>query len=94
MKNVDHNAFLNINLNAIKDNYKTAKKKVKKNCIVAATVKANAYGLGIDKVASALTKAGCRNYFVATTNEAIKLRKIDQVNNTSFFYSSYATRMM
>ncbi len=78
MENVDHNAFLNINLNAIKDNYKTAKKKVKKNCIVAATVKANAYGLGIDKVASALTKAGCRNYFVATTNEAIELRKIDK----------------
>jgi len=30
-------------------------------------VKADAYGLGVARVAPALEKAGCRDFFVATT---------------------------
>lgn len=36
----------------------------------AAVVKADAYGLGADKVAPALAKAGCRDFFVAHLAEA------------------------
>ena len=70
----DAQATLTINLKAIVDNYKS--------CIhlsggveCAAMVKADAYGMGIEKVAPALYKnAGCKNFFVANLAEAIKLR--------------------
>ena len=77
MLNVDSNTFLRIDLKAIYNNYKIAKKKVNKKCLVASTVKANAYGLGIKKVAPKLIKAGCNFFFVATTTEAIELRKLN-----------------
>ena len=38
-------------------------------------VKADGYGLGAAKVASALSGAGCRHFFVATIDEGIELRK-------------------
>ena len=38
-------------------------------------MKANAYGLGIEKIATTLQRAGCELYFVATLNEGIELRK-------------------
>ncbi len=78
MNNVDNNTFLNINLKSIKKNYKIIKFKVEKKCEVAATVKANAYGLGVKEVVPTLIKSGCKFFFVATTNEAIELRKIDK----------------
>ena len=40
----------------------------------AAVVKADAYGLGVKKVAPALFNAGCRTFFVATLEEGIELR--------------------
>tara|TARA_A100001388_G_scaffold273403_1_gene255242 strand:+ start:276 stop:1379 length:1104 start_codon:yes stop_codon:yes gene_type:complete len=78
MNNVDKNTFLNINLKSISGNYKIIENKVGKNCIVAATVKANAYGLGVKKIVPSLTRIGCKFFFVATTNEAIQLRKINK----------------
>ncbi len=42
----------------------------------AAVVKANAYGLGMDKVAPALARAGCQTFFVATLAEGIALRRL------------------
>jgi alanine racemase len=42
----------------------------------AAVVKADAYGLGADKVAPALAAAGCRRFFVATLDEGIALRSV------------------
>ena len=39
-----------------------------------AVVKANAYGLGMVPVATALADAGCHTFFVATLEEAIELR--------------------
>lgn len=78
MQNVDKNTFLSINLNAINKNYNIIKKKVGKRCIIAATVKADAYGLGADKVVPSLIKAGCEYFFVATTSEAVQLRKINK----------------
>ena len=59
MINVDRNTSLNINLRSLNENYKIICKKVGKKCIVAATVKANAYGLGSKEIVSSLMKAGC-----------------------------------
>ena len=78
MINVDKNTFLDINLNAINKNYKIIKQTVGRKCIIAATVKANAYGLGADLVVTSLMKKGCKYFFVATTNEAIHLRKLNK----------------
>ena len=69
------NSFLVIDVDAIVSNYQTLRSKLTKaHC--AATLKANAYGLGIKKIAPALDKAGCPTFFVATLDEAVELRKI------------------
>ena len=41
-----------------------------------AVVKANAYGLGADHVIPALSKAGCRSFFIATPDEALEARRL------------------
>lgn len=43
---------------------------------VAAVVKADAYGCGLEPVASALGRAGCKTFFVATIGEGRRLRAI------------------
>jgi len=43
---------------------------------VAAVVKADAYGLGADRVAPALYAAGCRHFFVAHLAEALAVRAL------------------
>jgi alanine racemase len=43
---------------------------------VAAVVKADAYGCGLEPVASALMRAGCKTFFVATLAEGRRLRAI------------------
>jgi alanine racemase len=42
----------------------------------SAVLKADAYGLGLEPVARALDRAGCRTYFVATVQEGVELRSI------------------
>ena len=67
-------SVLSIDLNAIAANYNLLKKKVAPaSC--AAVLKADAYGLGVDKVAPRLWQEGCRIFFVASIDEAIKLRE-------------------
>jgi len=44
-------------------------------CETGAVVKANAYGLGLDRVARALAGAGVRHFFVAMAQEGVALRK-------------------
>jgi alanine racemase len=44
----------------------------------AAVVKANAYGLGADRVIPTLAAAGCKTFFVATPQEAAAARKLTQ----------------
>ncbi|MFM9844872.1 MAG: alanine racemase [Dongiaceae bacterium] len=66
---------LTIDLQAIADNYRLLAAKVSPaEC--GAAVKADAYGLGMDRVAPALAKAGCRTFFVATLDEGIALRAL------------------
>ena len=49
-------------------------RKLKKNLIVAPTIKANAYGLGDKKVFNLFLKNGCKHFFVATLDEGLKLK--------------------
>ena len=69
-----NNAILQINLNNIKNNYNYLKKTAP-NTIIAACVKANSYGLGISEICHTLYKQNCRDFFVATLEEALLLRK-------------------
>ena len=65
---------LEIDLGAIVANWRLlAAKAAPAEC--AAVVKANGYGLGAVPVARALTRAGCRQFFVATLDEGIALRE-------------------
>ena len=67
-------SILEVNLKHLIHNYKFFKKYIK-NKQVAATIKANAYGVG-DKIAfSTLYKNGCRHFFIATLKEGLELRK-------------------
>jgi len=68
---------LTINLEALTQNYNLLKSTVGESCDVAGVVKANAYGLGLEKVTKALLKQNCSKFFVATLDEAIALRAIN-----------------
>ena len=52
-------------------------KKLKKNLIVAPTIKANAYGLGDKEIFNLLLKNNCKHFFVATLDEGLKLNILD-----------------
>lgn len=66
-------ATLQINLSALAANYRLLKAKHSKQTI-AAVVKANAYGLGVEAISRKLWDEGCRQFFVATLEEGIELR--------------------
>lgn len=71
-----HPSCLTIDLDAIAYNYSAVCQKVGTDCEVASAVKSNAYGLGIEKIAPVLLDAGCKTFYVATIEEAIRLRTI------------------
>ena len=67
------NGVLTIDLDAIVANWrKLEKTAVPAEC--ASVVKADAYGCGADRVARALSDAGCKTFFVATLDEATAVR--------------------
>ncbi len=69
----NHSSLIKINTNNILKNYKFFKKR-KKNLIVAPTIKADAYGLGVKKIFHILSnKAECKHFFVATLEEGIEI---------------------
>ena len=78
VKNADQNTFLDIKIGSVVKNYNKIKNKVSKNCNVAATVKADAYGLGIEPIAKSLIQNKCNVFFVATLTEAIELRNVNK----------------
>ena len=66
-------ARLTIDLGALAANYSDlARRAAGAEC--AAVVKANAYGTGLEQAAGALSEAGCKTFFVATLDEALRLR--------------------
>ncbi len=69
-------AVLDIDLGAVVDNYRLLSGRLTEGAICAGVVKADAYGLGIDRVAPALWDAGCRYFFVAQAEEGARLRSL------------------
>ncbi len=67
---------LTVDLRAIADNWKYIKSFVAKDVSCGAVVKANAYGLGVERVAPKLYGAGCRDFFVANIKEALQMRAL------------------
>ena len=71
---INSSAILEINKKNLIHNYKSLA-KIANNSSAGATIKANAYGLGDLKIFEILYKNGCRHFFVATFEEAIRLRR-------------------
>ena len=68
-------ATLTVDLNAVVANWKTLAARVAP-ARASAVVKADAYGLGLGPVATALFKAGCDTFFVALPEEGRTLRAL------------------
>ncbi|MBT6096484.1 MAG: alanine racemase [Rhodospirillaceae bacterium] len=68
-------AIVTVDLDAIVSNYQLLRDSAK-GAITAAVVKADAYGLGMARVAPALAAAGCEVFFVAHVSEGIQLREL------------------
>jgi alanine racemase len=66
---------LTIELTAVAANWR-ALRELTQGAECGAVVKADAYGCGMQQVAPALSKAGCKTYFVATIAEGIALRTL------------------
>ncbi len=65
-------ATLTINLTAVAFNWERLAESTDAEC--AAVLECNAYGCGIDWVADALAKSGCRTFFVTNLAEARRVR--------------------
>ena len=72
--------IVTIDLSAIQDNWRALAARVRPaEC--GAVVKADAYGLGAERVIPALVRAGCRSFFVATPQEAAQARQLAAAPN-------------
>lgn len=75
--------WLSIDLDAIAANWRALQEwTAPAEC--AAVVKADAYGLGIERVAPALDRVGCRTFFVAHLAEGVALRRLLPPGRTVF----------
>jgi len=68
--------ILSIDLDAIAANWRALDRASAAGTQTAAVVKADAYGLGLSRVARALAQAGARRFFVAQSEEGAALRQI------------------
>src|SRR3546814_18816498 len=66
---------LTIDLGAVRRNYRRLVERLG-GVPCAGVVKADGYGLGADRVPPALWEAGCRVFFVATLDAAVRLRPV------------------
>jgi alanine racemase len=69
-------ATLSIDLDAIAANWRALDRLSDSGTQTAAVVKADAYGLGVGRVARALARAGARRFFVAVAEEGATLREV------------------
>jgi len=77
---ISSNTIVKINKKNLSYNYRLLCHIANKS-IGAATIKANAYGLGDIEVFKILYKEGCNHFFLATTEEALTIRKINKKVN-------------
>jgi alanine racemase len=68
-------ATLSINLDALAANWRALDRASSSSVQTAAVVKADAYGLGVARVARSLAQAGARRFFVALAEEGAVLRQ-------------------
>ena len=80
-----------VDLSAIKHNYNALQKLVG-TAKVAPALKANAYGLGMDRVGKTLYGAGCRHFFVANAGEGQQLRRTIGPNPSIYVLNGPAPR--
>lgn len=73
LSDLQADAVLAIDLDAIVANWRLLRERCH-GAQTAAVVKADAYGLGAERVGPALAAAGCRLFFVAQVGEAAALR--------------------
>jgi len=79
-------AVLTIDMGAILANYELLQKRFSGGTELGPVLKADAYGLGVGKVAPALARAGARVFFVALPEEGIRLRQIlNDAGENAFF---------
>lgn len=71
----DAGGILTVDLSALAANWRSLAARAKPaEC--AAVVKADAYGIGIEPAGAALAKTGCKTFFVALLDEALRLRTV------------------
>lgn len=75
--------ILSIDLAALARNYERLSTEVAPGK-AAAVVKADAYGLGADRIAPKLYAHGCRHFFVAQATEALAMRRLLPVDAAVF----------
>lgn len=68
-------AHLTIDLDAIATNWRALDRASASGVQTSAVVKADAYGLGVKRVAQALARAGARRFFVAAAEEGAAVRQ-------------------
>ena len=83
---------LYVNLHAIVQNWQIIN-RFTSSAEVGAVVKANAYGLGEERVAPALLHAGCQTFFVANIKEAVQLRSLVGLSATIFVLAGVPGRI-
>jgi alanine racemase len=72
---IHNQAVLEIDLGAVVANWNALRQRHPWGD-VAAVIKADAYGLGAERIAPALLEAGCRHFFVAYVQEALAVRPL------------------
>lgn len=82
-------AQLHIDLDAITANWRALDAHSASGTRTAATIKADAYGLGAAQVGPALMAAGARDYFVAIAEEGVALRKALGPEARIYVYSGH-----
>ena len=76
MKGDAREGLLTIDLQALGENYCDLRARLGAGSRCGAVVKADAYGLGAERVAPVLYRLGCRDFFVATEGEGQRLREL------------------
>ncbi|MBL4811925.1 MAG: alanine racemase [Rhodobacteraceae bacterium] len=79
--------LLTIKLDAVAENWRSL--DAKSTSQTGAVVKANGYGLGIGRMARRLAQAGARQFFVAATEEGVKVRQALGPGPDIFIFSGH-----
>ncbi len=72
---MQHRAWVEIDLDNLKNNIEQIKSVIPKKCKIMAIVKANAYGHGMVEISTKLNEIGIQDFAVATLSEGITLRE-------------------